>query len=194
MRRHAPRRHKRPEGLRRPWRPHGGARHGIARRRIAGNNLAPLTCDQEITARLVIDPYNDFISEGGKVWDRLKTVAEANNCVPYMLQVLTVARKAGLRVFWTGYLPPAEFVPQLLVAQAQTLLRLQGEPGAAAVYRQVLERFPTSAVAPEAQYSAAVALYKHSHQAPDLLDTWRRLQTQYPSSIWRVKQSFTEQG
>jgi hypothetical protein len=194
MRRHSPRRQKRPECLRMPWRPHGCTRNGITRRRIGGNNLAHLKFDQEITARLVIDPYNDFISEGGKVWDRLKTVAEANNCVPHMLQVLTAARKAGLRVFWNGYLPPAEFVPQLLVAQAQTLLRLQGEPGAAAVYRQVLERFPTSAVAPEAQYSAAVALYKHSHQAPDLLDTWRRLQTQYPSSIWRVKQSFTEQG
>ena len=25
-------------------------------------------------ALLVIDPYNDFISEGGKVWDRLKAV------------------------------------------------------------------------------------------------------------------------
>jgi Isochorismatase family len=194
MRRHSPRRQKRPECLERPLRPHGGARIGLARRRIGGSNLAHLEFDQEITALLVIDPYNDFISEGGKVWDRLKTVAEANNCVPHMLQVLTAARKAGLRVFWNGYLPPAEFVPQLLVAQAQTLLRLQGEPGAAAVYRQVLERFPTSAVAPEAQYSAAVALYKHSHQAPDLLDTWRRLQTQYPSSIWRVKQSFTEQG
>ena len=24
--------------------------------------------DKEITALLVIDPYNDFISEGGKVW------------------------------------------------------------------------------------------------------------------------------
>jgi nicotinamidase-related amidase len=177
-----------------PWRPHGCARIGLARRRIGGNNLAHLKFDQEITALLVIDPYNGFISEGGKVWDRLKTVAEANNCVPHMLQVLTAARKAGLRVFWNGYLPPAEFVPQLLVAQAQTLLRLQGEAGGAAVYRQVLERFPTSAVAPEVQYSAAVALYKHSHQAPDLLDTWRRLQTQYPSSIWRVKQSFTEQG
>jgi hypothetical protein len=95
---------------------------------------------------------------------------------------------------WNGYLPPAEFVPQLLVAQAQTLLRLHDEPRAAAVYRAVLERFPTSAVAPEAQYFAAVATYKHSHQAPDLLDTWRRLQMQYPNSIWRVKQSFTEQG
>ena len=56
--------------------------------------------DKEITALLVIDPYNDFISEGGKVWDRLKTVAEANQCVPHMLQVLTAARKAGLSIFF----------------------------------------------------------------------------------------------
>ena len=41
-----------------------------------------LKFDKEITALLVIDPYNDFISEGGKVWDRLKDVAEANGCVP----------------------------------------------------------------------------------------------------------------
>jgi ureidoacrylate peracid hydrolase len=58
------------------------------------------TYDNEITALLVIDPYNDFISEGGKVWDRLKGVAEANNCVPNMLQVLNTARKAKLRVFY----------------------------------------------------------------------------------------------
>src|SRR5262249_17836895 len=43
-----------------------------------------VTYDKEITALLVIDPYNDFISEGGKLWDRLKAVAEANNCVPHM--------------------------------------------------------------------------------------------------------------
>jgi ureidoacrylate peracid hydrolase len=52
------------------------------------------------TALLVIDPYNDFISEGGKVWDRLKSIAEANNCVPHMLQVMDAARKVGLRVFY----------------------------------------------------------------------------------------------
>jgi nicotinamidase-related amidase len=52
------------------------------------------------TALLVIDPYNDFISEGGKRWDRLKAVAEANHCVPHMLQVLNAARKAGLCVFY----------------------------------------------------------------------------------------------
>jgi ureidoacrylate peracid hydrolase len=59
-----------------------------------------LTYEKEITALLVIDPYNDFISEGGKIWDRLKSVAEANNCVPNMLQVMNAARIAGFRVFY----------------------------------------------------------------------------------------------
>ena len=35
------------------------------------------TSDHDITALLVIDPYNDFISEGGKVWERMRGVAEA---------------------------------------------------------------------------------------------------------------------
>ena len=62
--------------------------------------MADVSFDRGATALIVIDPYNDFISEGGKVWDRLKPVAEANGCVPHMLQVLTAARKAGIRVFY----------------------------------------------------------------------------------------------
>ena len=65
--------------------------------------METLKFDKEITALLVIDPYNDFISEGGKLWDRLKTVAEANSCVPNMLQVLNAARKAELRVFYARH-------------------------------------------------------------------------------------------
>jgi nicotinamidase-related amidase len=56
--------------------------------------------DTGISALVVVDPYNDFISEGGKVWPRIKAVAEANNCVPNMLQVLNAARQAKLRVFY----------------------------------------------------------------------------------------------
>src|SRR5215470_15501029 len=56
--------------------------------------------DKDITALLVVDPYNDFISEGGKLWPRIKAVAEANNCVPHMLEVLNATRKAKLRVFY----------------------------------------------------------------------------------------------
>ena len=59
-----------------------------------------VTYEKESTALLMIDPYNDFVSEGGKLWNRVKAVAEANQCVPHMLQVLTAARKAKLRVFY----------------------------------------------------------------------------------------------
>jgi nicotinamidase-related amidase len=56
--------------------------------------------NKDITALLVVDPYNDFISEGGKIWPRIKTVAEANNCVPHMQQILNAARRAKLRIFF----------------------------------------------------------------------------------------------
>jgi len=62
--------------------------------------MAKLTYNTPLTALLVIDPYNDFISEGGKIWDRLRDVAEANQCVPHMMQVLDAARKSGIRAFY----------------------------------------------------------------------------------------------
>ena len=55
---------------------------------------------KDLTALLIIDPYNDFISEGGTVWSRIKSVADTNNCVPNMLDVVNAARKAGLRIYY----------------------------------------------------------------------------------------------
>jgi ureidoacrylate peracid hydrolase len=37
--------------------------------------MAKVTYDKQFTALLVIDPYNDFISEDGKIWDRLNGVS-----------------------------------------------------------------------------------------------------------------------
>ncbi len=93
---------------------------------------------------------------------------------------------------WNGYLPPFEFVPQLLVGEAQARLRTHDEPGAAQLYAEVVRRFPTSHAAAEAQYFSAVSKYKASHEANDLLGGWRQMRLRYPSSIWRVKQSFVE--
>jgi len=56
--------------------------------------------DASSTALLLIDPYNDFISEGGKIWPRISAVAEANHCVQHMVEVLQSARHTGLRVFY----------------------------------------------------------------------------------------------
>ena len=62
--------------------------------------METIAYDKQVTALLVIDPYNDFISAGGKIWDRIKGVAEKNECIPHMLQVMDAARAAGIRVFY----------------------------------------------------------------------------------------------
>jgi ureidoacrylate peracid hydrolase len=70
--------------------------------------MAEVRYEKDITALLVVDPYNDFISEGGKIWDRIRAVAEANDCVPHMLQILNAARQAKFRVF---YVPHRRYRP-----------------------------------------------------------------------------------
>jgi nicotinamidase-related amidase len=62
--------------------------------------MTAVTYSKDMTGLVVIDPYNDFISAGGKVWDRLKGVIETNNCVGHMEQVLAAARTADIRVFY----------------------------------------------------------------------------------------------
>jgi nicotinamidase-related amidase len=62
--------------------------------------MSGLTFDRDITGLVVIDVYNEFISPGGRIWEGMKEVAEANNCVPNMLEVLSAARRAGVRVFY----------------------------------------------------------------------------------------------
>ena len=62
--------------------------------------MAEVSYQKDLTALVIIDPYNDFISEGGKIWNRINSVAEGNNCIPNMLQVVSVARNAGMRVFY----------------------------------------------------------------------------------------------
>jgi len=62
--------------------------------------MTALAYDPANTGLLIVDPYNDFISAGGKFWERVKTVADVNHCVPNMLRTLQAARQAKIRVFY----------------------------------------------------------------------------------------------
>ncbi|WP_308012112.1 isochorismatase family cysteine hydrolase [Actinacidiphila acidipaludis] len=62
-------------------------------------NDKPLTYPPDRTALMIIDPYNDFISEGGKLWPRVKEVAEGINLLDHMRAMLAAARNLGFRVF-----------------------------------------------------------------------------------------------
>jgi hypothetical protein len=94
---------------------------------------------------------------------------------------------------WSGYLPPGLFLPRLLLGLGRAELKQDHFEAAARCFDEITEKHPLSDVAPEATYWAAVARYKGSHEAEDLLGGWRKLQTRYPDSPWRVRQSFTEQ-
>jgi ureidoacrylate peracid hydrolase len=58
---------------------------------------------KDLTGLLVVDPYNDFISEGGILWPLVKEIAESIGCVPNMIAVLQAARSAGVRVFFAPH-------------------------------------------------------------------------------------------
>jgi ureidoacrylate peracid hydrolase len=84
--------------------------------------MSKVSFDKELTALLVVDPYNDFISEGGKLWDRIRPVAEANRCIPNMLAVLDTSRQAGLRVFFALHhrYRPGDYETWKYIAPIQT--------------------------------------------------------------------------
>ena len=57
------------------------------------------TYDPKITAVLLVDPYNDFLSEGGKLWPRVKPIAEEVGLLDNLRAIMLAAREAGLGIF-----------------------------------------------------------------------------------------------
>jgi nicotinamidase-related amidase len=57
--------------------------------------------DYEIgrTGVLLVDPYNDFLAEGGKIWPLLKGVADRVGLLDHLRAVVATARGAGIQVF-----------------------------------------------------------------------------------------------
>lgn len=40
--------------------------------------MADVTYRRDVTGLLVVDPYNDFISNGGQLWPRVREVVKSN--------------------------------------------------------------------------------------------------------------------
>ena len=59
--------------------------------------------DPERTAILLVDPYNDFLSEGGLLYDRSRETLEANNAIENMKNLITAARAAGIKVIYVPH-------------------------------------------------------------------------------------------
>ena len=62
--------------------------------------LAPEpTYEPELTGLIIVDPYNDFLSEGGKLYELGRATLEKADVVAHMRQILAAIREKGIQVF-----------------------------------------------------------------------------------------------
>ena len=61
------------------------------------------TYDPRRTAVLLVDPFNDFLSEGGKIWPRLQAQAEEVGLLDNLRSVVASAREAGVQVLFVPH-------------------------------------------------------------------------------------------
>ncbi|MEV7997084.1 isochorismatase family cysteine hydrolase [Streptomyces sp. NPDC086077] len=61
------------------------------------------TYDPRHTAVLLVDPFNDFLSEGGKVWPRLESMAQQVGLLDHLRSVVATARDTGTQVIFVPH-------------------------------------------------------------------------------------------
>src|SRR5215470_17980047 len=55
------------------------------------------------TALLLVDPYNDFPSEGGKLWPHFKAIAEEVKLLDHLRALVRVARDKGFKIYFVPH-------------------------------------------------------------------------------------------
>lgn len=59
--------------------------------------------DPSTTAILLVDPYNDFLSEGGKLRPRVKAVAEEVRLLDHLREIISTARTQELKIMFVPH-------------------------------------------------------------------------------------------
>jgi TolA-binding protein len=88
---------------------------------------------------------------------------------------------------FVGYLPPEDFIAQLLLGKGKAAFNLDKFEQAMQRFQEVLVRYPKADAAPEAQYYLGVTKYKASHDPKELKLGGEALRRDYPNSEWAKK-------
>jgi nicotinamidase-related amidase len=59
--------------------------------------------DPSVTAILLVDPYNDFLSEGGKLWPRVQAVAGEVRLLDHLRKVVSTARTQASKIIFVPH-------------------------------------------------------------------------------------------
>ena len=88
---------------------------------------------------------------------------------------------------FNGFLPPDEFIPQLEFGLGKMALEKQDIKTASAQLKMVVDKYPKSDIAPEAQYWVGVIEYQITHDVNAEVKAWKKIKEYYPHSIWAKK-------
>ena len=73
----------------------------VVRKALGRSNMASI--DPGTTALVIIDPQNDFLSEGGVVWDLVGEGVVENQVVDKLKSLISRAREAGVAVVYSPH-------------------------------------------------------------------------------------------
>ena len=93
-----------------------------------------------------------------------------------------------------GFLPVDDFASQLALGSAKSAFGRGEFDRAERAYREIVERYPATEAAPEAQYWAGVSRYKATGDAGALAETAKRFGQQYADTSWAKKASVWNAG
>jgi hypothetical protein len=88
---------------------------------------------------------------------------------------------------FVGYLPPEDFIAQIILGKGKTEFDLDHFEQAMQRFQEILVQWSKADAAPEAQYYLGVAKYKASHDPKELKLGLEVLQRDYPNSEWTKK-------
>ena len=88
-----------------------------------------------------------------------------------------------------GFLPADDFLSQLALGLAKAAFARQDYAAAERLYRNVMEHYPATDAAPEAQYWSGVSRYRSTNDAAALKDTAKAFSERYQESSWAKKAS-----
>ncbi len=88
-----------------------------------------------------------------------------------------------------GFLPVQDFLSQLALGMARAAFARNDYANAERLYREVVDRFPDSEAAPEAQYWTGVSKYRATNDPSALEATRDAFRQRYQNSAWAKKAS-----
>jgi hypothetical protein len=88
-----------------------------------------------------------------------------------------------------GFLPVDDFLSQIVLGLAKSAFHRQDFAEAERLFREIVERFPSTDGGPEALYWAGVSRFKGSGEAKALAETASRFRERYQDTTWAKKAS-----